>query len=34
MSYGEVLRKFITELETKVKGDEDLYPYFLRVKKL
>lgn len=32
MSYGKALRKFVTELESKVKGDEDLYPYFLRVK--
>ena len=32
MSYGAILRKFVTELESKVKGEEDLYPYFLRVK--
>lgn len=32
MSYGEVLRKFVTELETKVKGDKELYLYFLKVK--
>ena len=32
MSYGKVLRKFINELESKVKGDEDLYSYFLKVK--
>ena len=32
MSYRAVLRKFVTELESKVKEDEDLYPYFLRVK--
>lgn len=32
MSYGKVLRRFINELGSKVKGDEDLYSYFLKVK--
>lgn len=32
MSYGKVLRKFVNELESKVKGDEDLYSYLLKVK--
>lgn len=32
MSYEAVLRKFVTELESKVKGQKDLYSYFLKVK--
>lgn len=32
MSYEKVLTKFVNELESKIKGDEELYSYFLKVK--
>lgn len=32
MSYKEVLTKFVNDLESKIKSDEELYSYFLEVK--
>lgn len=32
MSYKEVLTKFVNDLESKIKSDEELYSYLLKVK--